>query len=382
MSEAEIRLALGLVDGLSVGIGPRPPGSAQEALAAEVIAEELRLQGLEPHVEEFATARSFGPSYLVVFGLALSAAAIERRSKGLAAVAGASAAALGLIESRFSPRSPLRLLRRKRSRNVSAALEPSAEAEQIVCLVSHMDSSRSGLMFHPRVTPHLGNAVAAVSTGVFLQALAPLLRQATPGRIVLNLARTLVLAGAVLVLERELRGEDVPGANDNASGAGACLALASHFGSDPLERTRLVVLITGSEESGVFGMRQFLRTHDTSGWLFVNFDGVGADAPLRVLSKEGGPLSNLKADPELIELSAAVGEEHPELRAEPLADGSGLPYDATPVLQAGGRAITVVNQEGAIPNYHWPTDTADRISYPALKRAIDFGAALVRRLDR
>lgn len=381
MPEADVRLALGLIDGLSVGIGPRPPGSAEEAVAAEILAEELRLLGLEPRFEEFATARSFGPSYLVVFGLALSAAVIERRSRGLGAMVGASAAALGLAESRFSPRSPLKLLRRKRSRNVVATIEAAGEFTRTVCLVSHMDSSRSGLMFHPRVTPHLGNAVAAVGAAVFVQALAPLLRRTAPGRAVLKVARTLVIAGAGLVLERELRGEDVPGANDNASGAGACLALASRFVTEPLERTRVIVLVTASEESGVFGMREFLRAHDTKDWTFVNFDGVGADAPLRVLSKEGGPLSNLKADPELLELVAALGKERPELRAEPLAHGSGLPYDATPVIQAGGRAISIVNQEGAIPNYHWPTDTADRISVTALRRAIEFGARLVRAID-
>lgn len=236
-------------------------------------------------------------------------------------------------------------------------------------------------MFHPKVTPHLGNAVAAVSLGVFVQALAPLLRRFAPGRLLVLLSRVLVALGAGLVLEREIRGEDVPGANDNASGVAACLALASHFVAEPLASSRLVVLVTGSEESGVFGIREFLESHDTEGWLFVNFDGVGADAPLRVLSKEGGPLSTLRADPELLEAAAAVGTENPELLADPLANGSGLPYDATPVLAAGGRAISVVNQEGAIPNYHWPTDTADRISPEAFARAIEFGARLVRRLD-
>ena len=77
-----------------------------------------------------------------------------------------------------------------------------------------------------------------------------------------------------------------------------------------------------------------------------------------------------------------VGAERPELRAEPLDHGSCLPYDATPILQAGGRAISVVNQDGPIPDYHWPTDTADRVSGPAFRRAIGFGIELLRRLDR
>lgn len=380
--EINLDLAIGITEALSVAIGPRPPGSPEEALAADLIRAELELLGLDPVVEEFPSAQSFGASYLVLFGMALAAGVIERRSRLVGAIVGVTAGALGLAEARFIQRSPLSLLKTIRSQNVHAVLEPDGEIEQTVCIVSHMDSSRSGLMFHPSVTPHLGNAVASVSLAVLLQALAPLLSQLPGARTVLTLARVLVLCGAGLVLEREVRGHDVPGANDNASGVGACLALTKHFSEEPLEHTRLVVLVTGSEESGVFGMRDFLAGHDTDAWMFINFDGVGADAPLRVLSKEGGPLSRLKADAGLLAAAAAVGEGSPDLAAAPLPDGSGLPYDATPVIAAGGRAITIVNQDGAIPNYHWPTDTVDHVSRPAFRRALSFAALLVRRLDR
>lgn len=381
ISDQSVDIGLGLIGALSDGIGPRPPGSRAEALACELIEAELREYGLEPIVEEFRSSRSFGPSYLALFGLALVAPFCERRSRWLGGLAGGLAAGLGIAESRFVLNTPLNVLRRETSRNVWALIEPSGEAERTVCLVSHMDSSRSGLMFHPKVTPHLGNAVAAAGAALMVQGLSPVLRCFRPGRLLVRLARVLIAAGFGLVLEREVRGQDVPGANDNASGAAACLCLASHFAQNPLERTRLVILVTGSEESGVFGMREFLASHDTCGWDFVNFDGVGADAPLRVLSKEGGPLSTLKADPALLEHVRALGEDYPDLRAEPLPDGSGLPYDATPVMEAGGRAISVVNQDGAIPNYHWPTDTANRISRPAFKRAVEFGTRLVQRLD-
>jgi hypothetical protein len=103
---------------------------------------------------------------------------------------------------------------------------------------------------------------------------------------------------------------------------------------------------------------------------------------LRVLSREGGPLSILKADPDLLEAAAAVGEKFPDLEAVPLENGSGLPYDATPVMAGGGRAMTIVNQDGPIPNYHWPSDTTGNISEPAFKRATEFAARLVTRLDQ
>jgi hypothetical protein len=395
--DLNIEVDPGLIVRLSEGIGPRPPTSNREHVAAEVIAGELEELGLSTKIEEFDSQRSFGPTYLAIFGLALLAWPLGRSSRAGARAAGGlsglGAAVLGAAESGFALWSPLNLLRSRTSRNLWAATEPSAAAAQAspgevsleprrtICLVSHMDSSRSGLMFHPSVTPHLGKLVGAAGLSAMVNALAPLLNRLWPGRILLWLARVLIGGSAAIVLERELRGEDVPGANDNASGVAACLNLATHFTRHPLEHSRLVILVTGSEESGVIGMRDFLRNYDTKGWLFVNLDGVSAEAPLRVLSRENGP-GGSKADPEMLAAAAEVGEEQPELEARPLRDGSGLPYDATAVLARGGRAISIVNQEGAIPNYHWPTDTADRVSEEAFGRAVKFAAALIRKLDR
>ena len=394
-----------LITALSEGIGPRPPGSNREHVAADVIAGELAALGLSPRIERFDSQRSFGSTYLVIFGLAMLSWLLsrstwsssprsgtdKRRLDKVRPIAGAMtgllAAALGGSESNFALRSPLNPLRSVSSQNVWAAVEPERDptgdqypATQTICLVSHMDSSRSGLMFHPSVTPHLGKLVGTSGVAVLVNSLAPLLSRSKPGRVLVGLARFLIACSAAMIVEREVRGVDVPGANDNASGVAACLHLAAHFSEQPLKNSRLVVLVTGSEESGVIGMRNFLASHDTSDWLFVNFDGVSADAPLRVLSRENGPLGK-KADRELLGAAAEVGRAAPELKAEPLTDGSGLPYDATAVMTRGGRAITVVNQEGAIPDYHWPTDTADRVSEEAFSRAVRFGAALVLNLD-
>ncbi len=52
--------------------------------------------------------------------------------------------------------------------------------------------------------------------------------------------------------------------------------IAAEIAATPLESTRIVVLIAGCEEAGLLGARAFLRSHDTGGWLFLNFDSVGA----------------------------------------------------------------------------------------------------------
>lgn len=376
---------LEVVRELSERIGPRPPGSEAERRAGDYVAAELAGMGLSPAVEEFRSGRSFGPAYGVAFGLALGGGLLQRvrGARPLGYLLAALGAVTAVREGRFMPGGIPGLLRRRASRNVSAAIAPTGEVEETVCVVSHMDASRSGLMFHPGVTPYLGALVGAAGAATLLQTAAGALRRIPGlGPPLVRASQALVGLGLALVVERELRGEDVPGANDNASGVGACLALAASLAAEPLERTRVVTLVTGSEESGVLGMRAFLDRHDTRDWIFINFDGVGADAPLRVLSREGGPLTPVDGDPRLLELAAGIGRSDPELAAEPLAHGSGLPYDSTPILAGGGRAISVVNQEGAIPDYHWPTDRIDRISPSAFERAVRFGRRLIREIDR
>ena len=143
-----------------------------------------------------------------------------------------------------------------------------------------------------------------------------------------------------------------------------------------------MILVTGSEESGVLGMQNFLEARDTDGWLFLNFDGVGGRAPLRYLLKEGGPMSSWKADPGLVRLAEALALRRPELSLSGSLRSSGLPYDATPVLARGGRAMTLTALGERIPDYHQPTDTFDRIDPAVLADALEAGRELIRAIDR
>src|SRR3954451_24828360 len=286
--DASLALAYAVTEELASGIGPRRPCSPAEEAAAEAVARRLRSAGIGAETEPFRSWRSFGGPYGVIFSLAAAAGLLSRRRRLARASMGAAAAALAALEGEFSHASPLWRMGPGGGRNVVAKIEPSGPAERTLCLVSHLDSSRSGSMFHPAVTPHLTVASGVVGASTFVQALEPLLGRLGAGRALARGARSIVALALLLVAERELRGEDVPGANDNASGVGACVALASEIASRPLTSTRVVVLVTGSEESGVFGSRAFIRGRDTSGWLFVNFDGVGAPAALHFLRREGG----------------------------------------------------------------------------------------------
>ena len=75
--------------------------------------------------------------------------------------------------------------------------------------------------------------------------------------------RRAALAGLAFSLamlaERELRGEDVPGASDNASGAAVAAQLAAECAAAPLAHTQVDLLITSCEESGLLGAQAYAR---------------------------------------------------------------------------------------------------------------------------
>lgn len=344
--------------------------------------EALRAAGLEPRTEEFSGYPTFAEPFGVVSALALAPALLSarrRRLRSVLALAGLAGLALegGLVRTPVSD-----ALRRRPSRNVVAEVPPGGgETARTVCLMCHLDTSRSGWMFDPRFTPHLSRWLNLTSAAAGVQAAEPLLGGSRGGRRVLAAARAVLGANAALLAEREIRGEDVPGANDNASGVAVVATLALELARRPLGSTRVVVLMTGCEEAGTLGAQSFLRTHDTDGWLFLNFDNVGA-GELRYLPQEG-LARRWPADAKLqaigAEIGAAPGE--PAVRA---AEGPiGLTYDATPVLARGGRAITFVaaGPGGEIPNYHWPTDVTANVEPQALDRAIATGRAMLERLD-
>ncbi len=243
--------------------------------------------------------------------------------------------------------------------------------------MAHIDSSRSGLIFDPRVVGLMGRWITLNSVLVLAGALGePLLGGSPRGRELLAAARAALGGSLALLLERELGGEDVPGANDNASGCAVALSLGARIAAAPLDSTRLVVLITGCEEAGTLGASAFLSAHDTRDWLFLNVDNVGGSGTLRYLTREG-VISKWDADAPMAAVAAAVAERDPDLRMAPEPNPAGLTYDASQVLAHGGRALTLSIQDGAIENLHWPTDTVENVDPDGVARTLAAAAEMV-----
>ena len=374
--------ALAWLETLASEIGPRRPTTRSERVAAEWLRNELAGLGLAPELEGVGAYSSFAWPQLTVLGLGVAAGLIPRRLRTARVAAAGAAPILGALEDAYRARPLTRLLCRSRSQNLVAAVEPAAEALRTLCLVSHIDTSRSGWLFDPSVAPRLRSLAALSSLALAVQASEPLIGDHRFGAGAVRLARWFLAVGVALLLERELRGVDVPGANDNASGVAVSATLAAEIARRPLETTRLVLLVTGAEEAGTLGADAFVRAHETADWVFLNFDGVSAPATLRYLPYEG-ILRKWPADERLIGLAEALRERRPELALEPMDAPAGLTYDATPILARGGRALTISAQDGGrIPNYHRPTDDASNVDRDTFARALEIGRELIAAVDR
>jgi hypothetical protein len=162
------------------------------------------------------------------------------------------------------------------------------------------------------------------------------------------------------------------GADDNASGSAAVLAIAATLAKQPRRRNVLVGFWSG-EELGLIGSSAFSTTPPVpleAIAAYLNFDMVGRmqDNKLTVQAAGSSPAwgriieqANVPAGFDL-----AVQED---------------PYQPTDVATFNAAGIPSLSFfTGTHADYHKPSDTADKIDYEDLDRVVDFAAAIARRI--
>lgn len=367
----------------------RESGSAGERQAAELIAAELRDCGARVELEEESVHGTYWWPIGLLTGLAAVAGFGRRRL--VAALAGAFAAAGVADDVRHEARWFRRFFLTKRPTvNVTAEVGPE-DAERTIVLVAHHDAAHSGLVFHPapprwmlKRFPSLA-AKAETTPGTMWGAfIGPVLVAlgAVTGIRRLRLAGAVLSAGyAAAMAEIGFRGV-VPGANDNLTGVVTLLSLARRLASEPLERTRVILLSTGSEESFSEGMQAWARRHfptlprDRTHVICV--DTVGSPT-LLVLQGEG--MLGIEEYPKdliatIVDCASDLGIDiYDRLRFRNATDG-------VIALKAGYPTAMIGSvDEFKIPsNYHWPTDTAENVDYGTVADAARLCDELVRRL--
>ena len=375
----------------------RPSASPGELAAGELIAGELRDLGARVSLErERVHGTHWWPTGLPV-ALGTAGGLLAARGGPLGRLAGAALGALGAAAVADDLGGGPRLLRRRLlpqrdTTNVVAGLgEPGAERTLVI--TAHHDAAHSGLIFHPE----LGRALFRRFPGTLgrMNTSPPLLWGAlggpaavavgaATGRRPLLALGTLVCAGyTAAMIDIGLR-DTVPGANDNLTGVAALLSVAHALtaAGGPPPGLRVILLSAGSEEShqegmGAFGERHFpsLRPELTH---ILCLDTLGSP---RLALIEGEGMLHVRDYP----------EEAREL-VQSCADEAGVDLfrglrfrnatDGIVALRAGYQCASLGSvDEFKIPtDYHWPTDTAERVDYARVADAARLCLSVVQRL--
>jgi Peptidase family M28 len=364
---------------------PRETAGPGEREAGERLARILEDLGFATHRD----AERVNGTYWWPIGLAAAAGALAGviRNRPLAALIAATGAAAAADDITAGPRHLRRALPKRETVNVWGTLGPE-DARHTVIVVAHHDAAHSGLVFEPDLPrailrrlplemlaranttpPTMWGAVA----GPALAALGAL-----TGRRRVRAAGAMLSAGyAAAMADIGLRAV-VPGANDNASGVAAALSLAHWLAADRPADLRAVILLPGAEESFMEGTiawcDRHLHAYDPARTTVLCLDTVGSP---RLLVLEGeGMLTMHEYPKDLIARFHAAAEALGidllrDLRFRNATDGLITLKRGFPTAMIGS-----VDEFKIPPNYHWPTDTADRVDYTSVADA----ARLCRRV--
>ena len=268
------------------------------------------------------------------------------------------------------------------------------EQRATVVLVAHLDAARTGLAWHPALAApaaarrersrRADPVMAPQAAGLLAAALAaPLPRRSAPRRVLA--AAAVLLNGAAVALNLDIaRSPTVPGANDDATGVAVALDLARALAADPLEHTRVVIALVGSEESGMGGFHAFLESRgaelDPARTLVIGLDTLGCGTPITAWG-EGAVLTHRyrEADLALADEGAALAGEPPPQRWR-----IGGWTDPLLALTRGIPALSLlsIGPGGAYTHYHVPSDLPEHVDWDCLCACARIAAGTLRAVDR
>ena len=363
----------------------RDSAGVGERASAEWVAQRLRQAGAsDVRIERFR----FQATYAWAQALHAIAGLVAARIRG-AAGAALALGALASLELEVSGRRRWlrRLLPAGEGANVVARVPAAGPPGATLVLVAHHDAARTGFVFRPGVTEagakrrlrrrSIDPYVAPVALPGFGLAALGALAGGRLGCASRRVSQALLVAALLADLDIATQ-RTVPGANDNATGVAAVLALVERFATEPLAEVEVVVVVPGCEESGMGGMAAWLRAHgaalDPATTLVLSLDTLGSGTPI-VLEAEGALLRHRyrAEDLDLADAGARrAGLEAPERWR------IGGWTDAILALFAGLPAVSLLSlgPKGIFTHYHHPTDLPEHVDFDCVARCVEIAGGI------
>jgi hypothetical protein len=270
-----------------------------------------------------------------------------------------------------------RLLPRRRAYNVTAeAGDP--HAEHTIVIVAHHDAAHGGLIYDTRGIEAFARRFPKLIERQ--KRWPPMMWGVVIGPLLLALGRrrlgSIWTAGAIAAMADIGRTLVVPGANDNAAAVAVLLQLAKR----DYDGVRVLLVSTGSEESNADGMKEWGRRHfdalpeDTTSFVALETLGSGN---LAIAEGEGFLIPH-GYDAQLKDLAERCARQRGIAVSRGLTNS--FMSDAIVPLHAGYPTMLLgALDEIKLPsNYHKPWDTAEKLDYACIERAVELLDALIR----
>ena len=370
-------------------IGPRLPGTGKERRAVHYVMRRLREIGVPAALLPVKVPPSFAFIYVVLFcwiAVGVPIAAFSPLIGFVVSLVGLIILGLELAQQPVVSR----LFATRRSNNVLGII-PARINDEIgqparrVILSAHIDTARSGLLWHRSLIRALR---ALVITLLSCSIIIPILLLAASFRRFSSIWQVawvpmiVLLLAAILLIESEVRGTALVGANDNASGVAALLDVATTIKHSHTENVETWFLFTTGEEAGLVGMTRFLaeNSFEPRETYFINVAQVGA-GKIRFTRAEQLIRSRDSA-PHLVQLAGEIAGQHPEWEVVSEVYRL-LPTDQYVALRQGYQAITIigVDEHATPPHWHQQSDTIDAIDPATIQIAADLAYELIKRID-
>ena len=161
-----------------------------------------------------------------------------------------------------------------------------------------------------------------------------------------------------------------PGADDNASGTAAVLAIAETLARQP-RRRHVLFALWSAEEIGLVGSNAFTATPPmplNQIAAYLNFDMVGRMQDNRLIVQATGTSPSWGR---LLERANVAAGFNVVVQPDPYQ-----PTDVATFNQAGIASLAFFT--GSHADYHKPSDTAGKINFEDLDRVVNMAAAVVR----
>lgn len=326
----------------------RITGSPNEHKTAKLISEKLKSLELNPFAERFRWQPSYSWSLVLHFFLLVASELALHRGYNVLASLGALIVMLSLwgeVSGRFIWLG--KIIPKIESTNVIARLGAQEPSKRLV-IIAHIDTAKSGMIFHPYITRFLweNTKTGVLTIPFFASALLVALivaKASGANGFVINalflLANIVLGISALLLIERELSGKPICGANDNASGVAVALEVAKMLKEKRLKKLEVVLAFTGAGDSNAGGSTSLLKNHPdlvSDNSYIINIDSVGK-GELKVSTIEGPVLGRLAS----IELACLVLTAAKSAQIAIKPERLRFTSDAYPALVKGARAVTI-----------------------------------------